>query len=201
MLVDKVLDVIVERECLDATIVQTDVFFFQSEQCLFDCSVTTTDRQDCRVMELRVLDRRTGYHAARSLPLHEKPIDDLLILCGVLRIGTVLIVPRPTREIRTFRMLARQGPICNTIPILIQVPLEPLHRFKVFSGKHLAPVRLIVHVPLQVRAHPVIHSDIEIGQHHYRRLQAVGKIERRNGHIETFLRVCREQQHMLRIAV
>ncbi len=51
------------------------------------------------------------------------------------------------------------------------------------------------------RAHPIVHADVEIGEHENRGLQAFGNIEGLHSQIEALLGICRKQQHMPRIAV
>ena len=67
--------------------------------------------------------------------------------------------------------------------------------------EHLAAIVHVVVVPFELRDHPVIHADVEVRQNHDRCLQALGEIECLDGGRETLVRIRREQQHVLGVAV
>ena len=98
-------------------------------------------------------------------------------------------------------MRAWQRAIRNAVSVHIEVTIEGLRLLQIFRRQDLATIRHMVFIPLKLGDHPVVHADIEIRQHHNRRLQTFGEIERGDGRAETFIGIGRKQQHMFRIAV
>jgi hypothetical protein len=98
-------------------------------------------------------------------------------------------------------MHAGHGAVGNTVTVDVQVTMEFLHLLQLFAAVHLAAVGHVVVVPFQIGAHPVVHADIEIAQHHDRRLQALGQIKGIAREVETLLRIARKQAHVFGVAM
>ena len=108
---------------------------------------------------------------------------------------------RSACEIRSLRMRAGQRAIWNAVSVHIEVAIEGLSLLQVFRRQDLAAIRHMAFIPRELGNHPVVHAYIEIRQHHNRRLQAFGEIERCDSRTKTFIGVGRKQQHMFCIAV
>ena len=131
----------------------------------------------------------------------EVGLNHYLVVGGILRVGTVPGMSGPTGEVRSFRMFARDGPVCYAITVHVDIAIKFVHRLKIFRRQNLAFVRLIIIVPLEIRTHPVIHSDIEVRHHHDWRLQAIRKIKCGDRHVKAFFGIGRKQQHVLDISM
>ena len=89
----------------------------------------------------------------------------------------------------------------NAVAVDVEVAVERLDLLELLGAEHLAAIRHVVVVPLELRDHPVVHADVEIGQHEDRRLQALGEVEGHRRHLEALLGIRRKQQHVLGVAV
>ena len=79
-----------------------------------------------------------------------------------------------------------------------------MKRWQLFQGvgvQNLAAIGPVRIVPVEIATHPVVHADVEVGQHDDRSLHALGQVESLHGHIETFLGIRREQQNVAGITV
>ncbi len=110
-------------------------------------------------------------------------------------------MPGTAREIGSLRVRAGQRAIRYSVTVDVEVPIKRIHFVQVFRGQNLAPIVHVILVPLELRHHPVIHADIEVGQDHHGRLQAVRQIECLRRHRKTLVRVGREQQDVFGVAV
>ena len=60
---------------------------------------------------------------------------------------------------------------------------------------------MVVVVPLQIVAHPVVHADVQVQHHHHRGLQPVRQVECLHGQFEALVGIGREQQHVAGVTV
>ena len=100
------------------------------------------------------------------------------------------------------RMRAGIGAIRDAVAVHIQVAAELLAGFQLLGGHHLAAVQLAAVVPGRTAC--VSRSFMPISRssmHEHRRLQPVGQVERQRAELEALVRVFREQQHVLGVAV
>ena len=135
------------------------------------------------------------------LHLLHQPIDDLLILGGVLGVGAELGVARAAREIAAARRRAGHRSRRDAVAVDVQVARELLHLLELGGAEHLAAIGAIAVVPGEARAHPVVHPDVEIGHDEHRRLESLREIERFDGEREALARIRREERDVLRVAV
>ena len=192
---------LVDWECFDAAIIQIDILLFETIERLSTSRVATANRQNGSLVGLRIFDIGRGKHVSRCFPLDQQAIHNVLIFVRVLGVGAKLRMARSACEIRTLRMRAWQRAIRNAVSVHIEVAIEGLRLLQVFRRQDLAAIRHMVFIPRELGNHPVVHADIEIRQHHNRRLQTFGEIERGDSRAETFIGIGRKQQHMFCIAV
>ena len=160
-----------KRKRFDTTIVKANVLFLQINQCLFGRAVATTQGQNCLFVKFRILNFCFRHERARCFPFAKQAIDYILVFCGIFGIATVLGVSRSACEVGPFWVYPRQGSIRDTIFIDIEVTMEFLHLFELCGAKNFTSVRNVALVPFQIRAHPIVHPNIQIGKNHNRRLQ------------------------------
>ena len=104
VLVNELPDRIAERECPHAAVVQRHLLSLQPVERLLAGTVRAAHGQDGGLIELRITNLGLGHQRSRGFPLHQQPIDDLLILVGILGVATVLGMPGATREVRPLGM-------------------------------------------------------------------------------------------------
>ena len=59
----------------------------------------------------------------------------------------------------------------------------------------------VVVVPGELGHDPVVHADVEVGEHEDRRLEPLGQVEALHGELEALVRVGREEHDVLGVAV
>ncbi len=147
-------------------------------------------------------DDRRGHRLGRGLVLARQAVHHFLVLVGDLGVAAELVVARAAREERALRVHAGQRARRDVVAVLGRVAEELRHRLELGGAEHAAAVRAIASRPSRRRGHdPVVHADVEIGQHEDRRLEALGEIERRHGEVEALGGVRREEQDVLGVAV
>ena len=85
--------------------------------------------------------------------------------------------------------------------VRIQIALELRDFFKLLGTKHRTAIRPVGYIPFETRHHPIVHSDIEIGQHEDGGLEALREVESFRSELETFPGIGREQQNVAGVAV
>src|SRR5689334_18277804 len=98
-------------------------------------------------------------------------------------------------------MRARVSAIGNAVAIDVEVAAEFLPGFELLSGHDFAAVVAFGIVPVERVAQPLVHADIEIEHHEYRRLQSLCEVERKRGKFEAFLWIFGQKKDMLGVAV
>src|SRR5258708_132738 len=98
-------------------------------------------------------------------------------------------------------MRARIGAERNAVAVDVEVAAEILAGLELGRGHDLAAVELAAVVPRERSAEVMVHADLEIEQHEYRGLQAVGEVEGLRAELEALGRVLGKQQHVLGVAV
>ena len=98
-------------------------------------------------------------------------------------------------------MRSGQGAIGNGVAVDVEIAPEQLAGFQLLGGHDLAAVIFAAVVPLQRLAQPVVHADVEVHHHEHRRLQRSARSKACGGEFERFMRIFREQQHMLGVAM
>ncbi len=198
---EKFLDLLAEGKCPDTHVVQGHAFGFENVQRLAHRAVAAADGNDRRLVA-RGFDDRLRHQRLRALELALQAIEHDLVVVRVLGVAAVLVVTGAAREIRALRMHAGQRAVGDRVFVQIEIAVELGRQlFDLFLRQHLAAIRLVALVPVEDGTHPVVHADVEIRHHEYRRLQALGQIEGIDRHVEAFFRVRREQQHVARVAV
>ena len=71
-------------------------------------------------------------------------------------------------------MDAGQRPRGNPVPVLVEVAVKGRQLFQRLGVEDLTAVGPVLRIPLELLAHPVVHPDIEIGEHDDWRLQHIG---------------------------
>ena len=105
------------------------------------------------------------------------------------------------REVGALRVLARNRAIWNPVPVHVEVAIEGLDLSERLGVEHLPAIRPVVVVPPEAGHDPVVHPDIEVGEHEDGRLEAFRKIERLHAELETLRRILRIQAEVLRVPV
>src|SRR3974377_945378 len=98
-------------------------------------------------------------------PLLAQPVDDDLVLLRILGVAPVLVVPRTAREVGALGAHAREGTLWYAVVVVVVVTPELLDGGELLGIEHLAAVRHVARIPLELRAHPVVHADVEVRQH------------------------------------
>src|SRR5438105_3852380 len=107
-----------------------------------------------------------------------QPVHVVLVIIRALAVHGLLIVAAATSEVRGRRMIrSGQRAVRNAVAIDISVALETSELLQFFDREHLAAIELLPGIVERIR-HPVIHTQIEIAYHEYRRLESLGKIKR-----------------------
>ena len=137
----------------------------------------------------RAADHGLGHELRRGLPLLREPIDDLLVLGGVLGVAAVLVVAGAAHEVGAARVHARQRALRDAVAVDVDVAMERLGGLELLGRQHFAAVGAVRGVPVELAAHPVVHADVEVRHHDDGRLQPVREIERRDGELEALARI------------
>ena len=146
-------------------------------------------------------DDRLRHGAGGALNLAVDAVDHLDVLVAVLGVGAEAVVARAAGEVRALRMDARQRAGGDAVAVAVEIAGEGLDLVELLRGQHLAAIRPIGVVPRQLRDHPVVHADVEIGQHEHRRLEALGEIERRRRELERLARIAGIEADVAGVAV
>ncbi len=155
-----------------------------------------------RDVDLRVLvDDRRRHQALGRGELAREAVEHDLVLGRVFRVRAVLRVARAAREVGALRMHARQRAVGNAVAVHVEIAMELLHLLELLLRIHLAAIGDVAVIPLEIRTHPVVHADVEIGHHEDGRLQPFGEIEGIAREVEALLGIARKQAHVLGVAV
>ena len=147
------------------------------------------------------------FYGARHQPLGglefaQQPLHVLDVGPAFLGVTGPFVLGRATGEKGTAR---RMGPgqraVRNTVAVDIEIAAEFATLFEHVVGHDLAAVVAARRIPAQRLDQPFVHADIKIEHHEDRRLQPIGEVERIGGEGEGFVRVLREQQHVLGVTV
>ena len=145
---------------------------------------------------------RLRHQRGRGAELGSQPLHVAQVVGPGLGIARVFVARRAAREDSCpGGVRAGQRAPGNAVAIDILVAAEVAAGFELFGAHHLAAVEAARIVPGEGFAQPLVHADVQVGHHEHRRLQPVGQVQRRGRMLETFVRVLREQQHMLGVAV
>ena len=177
-----------EREGLDPHVIHGATHLFQNIESFADCRVTTTNGDHANLRPRPFLNHWCRNIESGFLVLEQEPVHDFLVLIRDLGIATELVMAGTTGEERALRVNPRQRPCRNCRTFFRQVPEEFVHLLQLFRCQYFAAVRNVSIVPLQLRRHPVVHADIEVGQQEYRRLEPLRQIEAFRGHFKAFCR-------------
>ena len=138
----------------------------------------------------------------RFLVLQQQAVHHFLILVGNFGVAAVFVVAGTAREKRA--VLDGCQAECGREPRCL-LPADSggyrRHGLQLFGSENETAVGAIGFVPFDFRGDPVVHADIEIGQHENRRLELFGEIETPDREFKTFGRIRREQQNVFGIAV
>ena len=143
-----------------------------------------------------------GHQRLRRLELLQQALHVGLVIRALLRVDRVGVLGSPAGEVAALRgVRARIGAERNPVAVHVEIPSEFFSRVEHLGRHHLAAVVLAAVVPLKRRAQALVHADVEIAHQEHRRLQPLGEVERLRGHLEALVRVLREKQHVLGVAV
>src|SRR5829696_2373606 len=110
-------------------------------------------------------------------------------------------MPRAAREVAAERRDTGQCARGDPVTVDIQVAREAFDLLEVLCAQHFPAVGTILVVPPQPAAHPVVHTDVEIGHHEYGRLKTLREVECLDGEIETLLGICRKECDVFRVSM
>ncbi len=133
--------------------------------------------------------------------LLQKPVHHFLVFVRRFRVAAQLVVSRAARKERSLGMHARQSSRRHKILVFVSVALELRNLFQFFRAQNAAALRLVRFVPGEAWYHPIVHSDIQIGQHENRSLEALGQVECFGSELKTLVRIAWEQQNVFGIAM
>ena len=199
--VDECIDAVVERECANAHIVDGNPLGAENVESFAHRPVAPAQGDEPDGGTRLIADDRGRNGLGRFLVLAGEPIHHLLVFVGDFGVAAELVVTRAAREKRAFGVDAGQRTRCDRVVVFGRVAEELLHLFEFFAGEHLSAVGLVAVVPLEPRYDPVVHADVEIGEHEDRRLETLGQVERLDCEIKALRRVRREKQDVLGVAV
>ena len=95
---------------------------------------------------------------------------------------------------------ARQRAPADGVAVHVAIARKAAQPLEILGGQHLAAIQRLLRIRKRLR-HPVVHAQIEIGEHKHRRLQPLRQIERRVAELEALLHGARQQNHVLGVAV
>ncbi len=96
----------------------------------------------------------------------------------------LLVVAAAAGEVGGRRMIgAGQGAIADAVAIHVLVAGELAQALQVFPAEHLAAVDGLFGIGERLR-HPVVHAQVEVGEHEHRSLEFFGQVEGVAGHAE-----------------
>ena len=151
---------------------------------------------------LRVGLERPRHQVLGGLELAQQPLHVVGVGRAFLGVARVTVARGAAGEERALgRMGARIGAVGNAVAVDVEIAAEVAAVVEHRRGHDLAAVILLVVVPMQRPAQPVIHADIEVEHQEDRGLQPVGEIEGLRGEIERLVRVLGKQQDVLGVAV
>ena len=98
-------------------------------------------------------------------------------------------------------MGAWQGAPGDAVAVHVLVTPKIFAGFELGCGHNLAPVVLARRIPFEWLAQALVHTDVQIGHHEYRRLQPVCQVQCGRAMLEALVRVLRQQHHVFGVAV
>ncbi len=198
----KVVDLVRKRIGANAHVIRRyAVFLLNLVERLDQSNVRGAVGQEA-YLRSAVLDRKRPRHQlACAFELARKPIHDALVFIGLLGIAGSIVVARTAREVRSLRMLgAGQRTPADGVAVHVPVARKAAQPLEVFSGEHLAAVERLFRI-LKRLGHPVVHAQIEIGEHEDRRLQTFSEIECGVAEVKALLDRSGQQNDVLGVAV
>ena len=133
--------------------------------------------------------------------LLQKPVHHFLVFIRRFGVAPQLVVPRAARKERSLGMHARQSSRRHKILVFVSVALELRNLFQFFRSQNAATLRLVSFVPGEARHNPIVHSDVQIGQHENWRLETLGQVECFRRELKALVRIAREQQNVFGVAM
>ena len=119
------------------------------------------------------------HELGRGLVLPQQAVHHFLILVRHFGVAAELVVAGAAREECALRMHAGQRARRDVVLVLAAYSGGTSRIFSSsFRVQHAAAIGPVGVVPGEARHHPVVHADVEIGQHEDRRLEALRQIER-----------------------
>ena len=174
MLVDEVCDLIARTENRESAYSRRERLAVAEQiESFADGKIAAARGDDAEARAGRYSMTGRGTNLRCRLVLQQKAIDDFLILVRNFGVAAELVMARTTSEICAFRMHARaecgprrqfrsQACTAGTV-VIVSVPRR----------QDSPAVRPIGFVPPEPRHYPVVHADVEIGQHDHRRLETL----------------------------
>ena len=196
--VDKFLNAVGEGKRPDAHIIQRLISVFEN---FLHGSVAAAQCDDGGFGARLGLRQWFGHKFFRGFPFSPQAVEHLLVLLWILGIASVLVVAGTPGEETAARMNPGKRTEANTVAVGVLVPVKIFKVFQFLLVQNLAAVGFVGRGPGKFRAGPVIHADVQIGQHDHRSLQAFRQVECLKRKIKTFLRVGGEQEYVAGIAV
>ena len=194
-------DLVAERKPAHAQVVTLETLFFELHERFLRREIAAADGDDAEPRALPLLDDGLRDEFARVRVLPEEPLHHVLVLGRDLGVAAELVVPRSAREERALRVHAGERARRHARLVFGRVASELGQRLELLLRQHLPPVGLVGVVPLEARDDPVVHADVEIGQHEHGRLEPLREIERLGREVEALGGVRGEEEDVLRVAV
>ena len=155
-----------------------------------------------RRLLFRVAPLRLRQDGLRRLQLAQQTLHIVDVIGPLFAIFGIAVARGAAGKEAAFgRVRAGQGAERNGIAIHVQIAAEHRAFLQFFRGHDLAAVVAAGVIPGKRFGQPVVHPDVEVHHHEHRRLQPFGKVKGIRREAEGFVRVLREQQHMLGVAV
>ena len=196
------LDLGMEREGPHAHVVGRNPALRQLVHRLQHRAAAPADRHQPDLRALLQPDLRRRQVRRRPVDLPPDAREHVRVRLRVLGVVAEPVVARAARQVGALGVHARQRAPRDPVPVHVQIAVErPRRLLQLLRGQHLAPVRPVRVVPFELRHDPVVHPDVQVRQHEDRRLEALGQIERLHRHLETLVRVRREDHDVPRIPV
>ena len=139
---------------------------------------------------------------SRRLELARQPVHVPGVGVGPLGVARHLVVARAAGEVTGGGVVgAGQRAVRHAVTVDVAVA-RPLagELLQVLLGEDLAAVELLLRV-LELGGHPEVHSEVEVGEHEHRCLEAIGVVERVARELVALFDRAGQQDHVLGVAV
>src|SRR5690554_2258029 len=148
-----------------------------------------------------LVDHGGGHVPARRVELAPQALHVLLPVVRALGVAGELVVARAAPEPGTAGVgVAGQRAVGDAVAVHVLVTRPTFYLGQLLGVQYLAALHGRGGV-VERLAHPVVHADVQVGQHQNGRLQRVGQVVRLVAELEALLDRGGEEQHVFGVAV